>query len=611
MLVLILLGAQYHQLRILVILGNSEGINLDKDREALEKLISPEVYIEFLDEPKRTEISDSLWQQNWDMLFFSGHSSSEGGQGRIFINRTDSLTIDELKYGLRKAIRHGLQLAVFNSCDGLGLAEDLADLNLPQVIFMREPIIDQVAQSFLKIFLERFSQGESLYLSVRHTREQLIENDYDEKFPGSCWLPVIFQNPTVVPPDWKKLKGFPKPSNPYRALFSFREEDSEYFFGRENFVTKLQNIVEKQNFAMVLGASGSGKSSLVNAGLVPKLREQWTIVQFRPWDNPFYQLASALAPFIYPKELKTVDKKFVEELAKNLYEGKKDLFEIIKSIDVNSNLLLIVDQFEELYTSNSTEVQNRFIGQLLQVVNADSQSNTYENLPQFTLLITLRVDFYGKVLANALFNEILNDYSEIKLGPMAETDLKDAIEKPAKKQGVEIETGLTDRILQDLGAAPGNLSLLEFALDKLWDSMSDGVIGHKDYEAIGGVEKAIGQYADDFYNVESREQTNLRRIMVQLVRPGEGTDDVRQVATRSQVGEDNWRLAVRLAGERLVVIGQNEDKQDTVELVHEALIRHWPLLRKWMNEDRDILRKKHKIETAAREWKVCRYTKVF
>jgi len=199
---------------ILAILGNSEDINVDSDRESLEKIGSNGAAPTFLVEPKRTEVSDSLWDQNWDILFFAGHSSSQGEKGRIFINSTESLTINELKFGLQKTIHYGLQLAILNSCDGLKLAEDLADLNIPQVIVMREPVPDKVAQDFLHFFLKAFTGGESLYVAVRHARERLHENRLDDKFPGASWLPIIYQNPTVIPPNWENLKT-PEPKIPH------------------------------------------------------------------------------------------------------------------------------------------------------------------------------------------------------------------------------------------------------------------------------------------------------------------------------------------------------------------------------------------------------------
>jgi len=193
------------KVRILAILGNSEGIDVESDRQSLEDLRTKGADPKFLPQPKREQISDKLWEQDWDILFFSGHSSSQGETGRIFINRTDSMTISELKPSLRRAIEHGLQLAIFNSCDGLKLADDLAELNIPQVIVMREQVPDRVAQAFLKLFLKAFSEGQSLYLAVRQARERMGEK-WDKEYPGASWLPVICQNPTAALLSWNKLK---------------------------------------------------------------------------------------------------------------------------------------------------------------------------------------------------------------------------------------------------------------------------------------------------------------------------------------------------------------------------------------------------------------------
>ncbi|NES42674.1 pentapeptide repeat-containing protein, partial [Moorena sp. SIO2C4] len=192
------------KVRILAVLGNSDGINLEKDRELLEDL--PDTEIKFLVEPSRLALDRALWDEKaWDILFFSGHSYSQvdGKSGYIYINRTDSLLISDLKNALKASIERGLKIAIFNSCDGLGLAQSLTDLHIPQVIVMREPVPDLVAQEFLKGFLKSFSRGKSLYISVREAREQLqgLEND----FPCASWLPVLFQNPAELPPIWNDL----------------------------------------------------------------------------------------------------------------------------------------------------------------------------------------------------------------------------------------------------------------------------------------------------------------------------------------------------------------------------------------------------------------------
>ena len=282
------------EIGILAILGNSQGIDVAADRAFLEQL--PGAEVTFLVEPERQEINDKLWEQSWEILFFAGHSRSEGESGRIFINSKESLTLGELKSGLAKAVEGGLQLGIFNSCDGLGLARELEDLHVPQVVVMREPVPDRVAQEFLKHFLRAFAAGYSLYLAARSARERLSGQGLEEQLPGCTWLPVICQNPAEVPLRWSQLGGI-SPC-PYRGLAAFRQEDAEFFFGREAFVEQLVAAVHKKPLVAAIGPSGSGKSSTIFAGLIPQLQQKtdlpWQIVSFRPGNRPFEALAAAI-----------------------------------------------------------------------------------------------------------------------------------------------------------------------------------------------------------------------------------------------------------------------------------------------------------------------------
>lgn len=192
------------KIRILAILGDSTGIDIQKDQAELERLTDAKV--KFLEKPQLKELTEQLWFQPLDILFFAGHSSSQvdGDTGRIYINQNDSLSIRELKNALTGAIEQGLQLAIFNSCDGLGLARELSNLNIPQIIIMRELVPDLVAQEFLKHFLKSFVEGKSLYLAVREARERL--QGLEDRFPCSTWLPVVCQNPAEVPNTWQGLR---------------------------------------------------------------------------------------------------------------------------------------------------------------------------------------------------------------------------------------------------------------------------------------------------------------------------------------------------------------------------------------------------------------------
>ena len=196
---------------ILAILGDSRGINVAEDKEILTKTLT-DAKLTFLCEPKREEINEQLWDRKWDILFFAGHSQTEVETGRIYINPEDSLSLEELSYALKKAVdRGGLKIAIFNSCDGLGLASFLEQLNLPQMIVMREPIPDLVAQQFLKYFLTDFASGKHFYVAVREARERL--QGLEGKYPGASWQPIIVQNPGISLPTWWSLAGIDEPSN--------------------------------------------------------------------------------------------------------------------------------------------------------------------------------------------------------------------------------------------------------------------------------------------------------------------------------------------------------------------------------------------------------------
>lgn len=215
------------QVKILAILGNSQGIDTQADKKLLELL--PNADITFLVEPQSQDLTDQLWEQHWQILFFAGHSSTveTNVSGKIYINQTESLTISQLKYGLKKAVQRGLQLAIFNSCDGLGLAWEFADLQIPQIIVMREPVPDRVAQQFLKYFLAAFAQGEPLYLAVRQARERL--QGLENQFPCATWLPVICQNPAEMPLAWRELSG-----------------------NTTNILTPIKSATHRQSFSLML-----------------------------------------------------------------------------------------------------------------------------------------------------------------------------------------------------------------------------------------------------------------------------------------------------------------------------------------------------------------------
>ena len=216
------------KVRVLVIHGNSKGIEtgVQADLEALNKLPLSEV--EILSQPSKQELDEQLWHPlGWDIICYSGHSDSEddGSTGVIEIDETNKISLKYLKSALTNAIENGLQLAILNSCKGLGIAQDLADLHIPQIIVMRQPVPDEVAQVFLKNFLQAFANGKTLYNSVREARQKL--EGLEDKFPCASWLPIICQNPAEVPLKWLQFPGAGEPQleNLLTQLHRLIEED--------------------------------------------------------------------------------------------------------------------------------------------------------------------------------------------------------------------------------------------------------------------------------------------------------------------------------------------------------------------------------------------------
>ena len=289
------------------------------------------------------------------------------------------------------------------------------------------------------------------------------------------------------------------------------------------------------------------------------------------------------------------------KLAESLKQGKAKLNQVASEIlkdRPNKRLLLVLDQFEELYTQcQDKEQQQRFIDTLLSAVNQKST----------TLVFTLRADFYGYLLSYQPFGYALQQFQHTPLTLMSREELLAVIEKPAQMLEVELQTHLAERILNDVGQEPGNLPLLEFALTQLWDKQKNNQLTHQAYDEIGGVKQALVKHTEKAYNkLTEAQQQQAQRIFLSLIRLGETTEDTRRVATREEIGNQNWDLVRYLAGSgnRLLVTGRkNKSGEETVEVVHEALIREWVTLRKWVNENREKLIQKRKIETAAVEWK--------
>lgn len=394
-----------------------------------------------------------------------------------------------------------------------------------------------------------------------------------------------------------------KPRNPYRGLHAFTEADAPFFFGREAIIDRLETLISQPALVAIIGPSGSGKSSLVHAGLLPRWRTagDWLTIKLRPGSEPLYALAAVLVPLLPATTLN------VDELAAALAEAHLPLRTIIGQMP-HGHVLLVIDQFEELYTlCTQPAVRRCFLDALLSLFATQPPSDEQSG-PAITVVLTIRADFMGQALAHRSFADLLQTNTFI-LGPMNRQELTAAIVKPAQQVGVSFEPGLVEHILDDVGHEPGNLPLLEFALTTLWEQQSGGQLSHAAYQAIGRVEGALSAYADQVYDqLPQAEQEQLPRLMRQLVQPGQQTSDTRRLATRTELADSDWQLLQKLADSRLVVTNHSVTHSETAELVHEALINHWQRLQAWIDADRTFCTWHEEFRVALRHWQNSEYS---
>ena len=400
---------------------------------------------------------------------------------------------------------------------------------------------------------------------------------------------------------------------PFQGLRAFREEDAAFFFGRTKFTDTLEEAVGKHNLVGVIGASGSGKSSVVRAGLIPRLRRQqpdtlWEIAIMVPQQYPFKSLAGILIPLLESdRDLSEVQLiEHINELADSLITGRVTLKDVVDRLLAKQpgtdRLLLVIDQWEELYTLtepaisegkklNEPEVRKRFIEMLL----AASQDS------RLRIVFTLRGDFMGHVLA---YRPLVDHLHDLKLGPMDRMELKEVIEKPAEGAGLTFADKLDRRILDDVGDEPGNLPLLEFALLELWNRREGAMLNHAVYETIGGIKGALARRADEIYKgLKKDDQVLLQRVFLRLVRPGEGAADTRRRADLSAMSEPAQRLVLDLAKERLLVTSRDDVmNKEQVEVTHEALIKEWGKLKVWVDKNRAFLLWQQRINIRLEDW---------
>jgi len=435
----------------------------------------------------------------------------------------------------------------------------------------------------------------------------------DIRFPLEIYQLEIPGLPNDFPPlqSLDKLEKEEEPpapgTSPYMGLQYFNEEDAEWFFGRQEVTERLVQSVRSLHFLAVIGASGSGKSSIVRAGLVPAIKtrypSQWHVKVITPSSHPLDALAicltqgseSVAATATLIDDMQSNPRSLHLYIQKNIISGR------------NLRLLLVIDQFEELFTLCRSETERlAFVKNFLYAVGIPDSS--------MTGVITLRADFYAHLAQYVGLRELVSAH-QVYIGAMKASELREAIEGPARRGGWEFSPGLVDLILSDLGAGenrqpePGALPLLSHALLETWKRRKARLLNLKAYWEAGGVGGAIAKTAESvFYrDLTPDQQVIAKGIFLRLTELGEGTQDTRRrISIRELIppgpaieAEQIRTVLVKLADARLIITGE-----ETVEVAHEALIREWPTLREWLTTDREGLHLHRHLTEAAQEWEM-------
>lgn len=379
---------------------------------------------------------------------------------------------------------------------------------------------------------------------------------------------------------------------PYMGLHYFDTSDAVLFYGREALTRELLARVEKESFLAIVGASGSGKTSVARAGLIPvwtKENEQGAVHVITPTAHPLESLAASLTR---ESESVTATATLVDDLkndSRSLRLYVKKSFGEVKS-------LLLVDQFEETFTScKDADERKAFIENLLSLADDDAERAA-------RVVITMRADFYHHCAEYEGLRQALQIH-QAYIGAMTTDELRQAITTPAEKNGWDFQPGLVDLILQDVGAEPGALPLLSHALLETWNRRQGHTLTLKGYTDTGGVKKAIAHTAENVYDrLTPAEQTIARRIFLRLTELGDGVQDTRRRVKLDELAQTKEQEVVTrvlkiLTDARLVTTAH-----DSAEVAHEALIREWGTLRRWLDEGRESLRLHRHLTERAQEW---------
>jgi len=425
------------------------------------------------------------------------------------------------------------------------------------------------------------------------------------RFPDAVSLAAGVRNALSSSPVSIALPAPFETRNPYKGLRPFDEADAHDFFGREAFVERLlqrwRRPGPRARFLAVVGPSGSGKSSVVRAGLLPALRRgglegsnAWFITELAPGRHPMEELDAALL---------RVAARPPPGLLQILESGPRGLLQAVdRVIPEGSELVLVVDQFEEAFTLTEDESERILLLESLRVAAADPSSRA-------RIVVTLRADFFDRPLNYPRFGPLLGASTEV-MTPLAPDELERAVVRPAGSVGLRVEPALVAQVASDVAEQPGALPLVQYALTELFERREDGRLTLTAYRDTGGVGGALAARGEQLYAARDRVgREAIRQLFLRLVTLGEGVADTRRRVPLSElsaieVDPEAMQPALDAFGRhRLLTFDRDPaTREPTVEVAHEALLRSWPRLREWIDAAREDVRTLRRLADATAEW---------
>lgn len=377
------------------------------------------------------------------------------------------------------------------------------------------------------------------------------------------------------------------PQSPYVGLAAFQADDADRFFGRERLVERLVGRLAQRRFLAVFGPSGSGKSSLLRAGLLPRLREgQVRDVLFTPGPHPLEECAVRLAALIGTT---------AGQLHADLRAEPRNLLRAVRQIlgDEPGELILVVDQFEEIFTLCADRDERvEFLDALLLAATDDGS--------RCRVVVGMRADFYSHCADHPILATALSD-AQVLVGPLTTAELRDVVVKPAARKDCTVEGALVAHLVAECDGRAGILPLLSHALFETWRRRSGNRLSLSGYQATGGISGALARTADEQYAAMGPdEKYQTEQLFLRLTAVGDGTEDTKRRIRRDELDETAPGLDVvlgRLADARLIILDA-----ESVEIAHESLIKAWPRLGEWLAMDRDGLRVHRQITEAVTAW---------